>query len=43
MLHNHGMDSHRETISGYRRLKFTLAIVLIVVVAEVLGGTLNRN
>jgi cobalt-zinc-cadmium efflux system protein len=43
MVHNHGMDSHQETISSYRRLKFTLVIVLIVMVAEVLGGIFSGS
>ena len=38
MAHERGIDSHQEKISSYRRLKFTLAIVLSVMVAEILGG-----
>jgi cobalt-zinc-cadmium efflux system protein len=43
MAHNHSIDSHQETISNYRRLKFTLAIVLVVMVAEVVGGIFSGS
>jgi cobalt-zinc-cadmium efflux system protein len=37
------MDSHQETISSYRRLKVTLAIVLVIMVAEVIGGIFSSS
>ena len=43
MAHEHGLDSHQETISSYRRLKFTLAIVLVIMVAEVIGGIFSGS
>ena len=43
MAHKHGLDSHQETISSYRRLKFTLAIVLVIMVAEVIGGIFSGS
>jgi cobalt-zinc-cadmium efflux system protein len=43
MAYEHGIDSHRETISSYHRLKFTLAIVLIIMAAEVIGGILSGS
>jgi hypothetical protein len=38
MAHEHGKDSHQYAAGSFRRLKFTLAIVLVIMVAEVLGG-----
>lgn len=38
MVQRHNLDSHQETISSYSRLKYTLAIVLAVMVLEVIGG-----
>jgi cobalt-zinc-cadmium efflux system protein len=32
------MDNHHEAFTDYRRLKVTLAIVLLIMVAEILGG-----
>lgn len=43
MAHEHGLDSHQETISSYRRLKFTLAIVLVIMVAEIIGGIFSGS
>jgi cobalt-zinc-cadmium efflux system protein len=43
MAHNHSIDSHQETISSYRRLKVTLAIVLVIMVAEVVGGIFSGS
>jgi len=43
MAHNHSIDSHQETISSYRRLKITLAIVLVIMVAEVIGGIFSGS
>lgn len=43
MAHNHSIDSHQETISSYRRLKVTLAIVLVIMVAEVIGGIFSSS
>jgi cobalt-zinc-cadmium efflux system protein len=42
-VYNHSIDSHQETISSYRRLKITLAIVLVIMVAEVIGGILSGS
>lgn len=43
MAREHSIDSHQETISSYRRLKFALAIVLIIMVAEVIGGIFSGS
>lgn len=43
MAHERGIDSHQETVSSYRRLKFTLAIVLAVMVVEILGGIFSGS
>jgi cobalt-zinc-cadmium efflux system protein len=43
MAHERGIDSHQETISSYRRLKFTLALVLAVMVVEIVGGILSGS
>ena len=37
------MDSHQEALSSYRRLKITLAIVLVIMVAEVIGGIFSGS
>jgi cobalt-zinc-cadmium efflux system protein len=42
-VYNHSIDSHQETISSYRRLKITLAIVLVIMVAEVIGGIFSNS
>ena len=42
-MHTHDIDNHQETISSYRRLEFTLAIVLVIMVAEVIGGILSDS
>ena len=42
-VHTHDIDNHQETISSYRRLEFTLAIVLVIMVAEVIGGILSDS
>jgi cobalt-zinc-cadmium efflux system protein len=42
-VYNHSIDSHQETISSYRRLKITLAIVLVIMVAEVIGGIFSSS
>ena len=42
-MYNHSIDSHQETISSYRRLKITLAIVLVIMMAEVIGGILSGS
>jgi cobalt-zinc-cadmium efflux system protein len=36
-------DSHQETTNNYRRLRFTLAIVLTIMVVEVLGGIFSGS
>lgn len=38
VTHNHGVDIHQEALAGYSRLKITLALVLTIMVAEVIGG-----
>jgi cobalt-zinc-cadmium efflux system protein len=43
MAQERGIDSHQETISSYRRLKFTLALVLAVMVVEILGGIFSGS
>jgi cobalt-zinc-cadmium efflux system protein len=43
MAYKHSIGSHQETISSYRLLKFTLAIVLTVMVAEVIGGIFSGS
>jgi cobalt-zinc-cadmium efflux system protein len=43
MAHERGIDSHQETISSYRRLKFTLALVLAVMVVEIVGGIFSGS
>ena len=43
MAHERGIDSHQETISSYRRLKFTLAIVLTVMAVEIGGGIFSGS
>jgi cobalt-zinc-cadmium efflux system protein len=36
-------DSHQETTSNYRRLQFTMAIVLAIMVVEILGGIFSGS
>jgi cobalt-zinc-cadmium efflux system protein len=43
MAHEYGTDNHQEAINSYRRLKYTLAIVLVIMVAEVLGGIFSGS
>ncbi len=43
MAYERGVDSHQQTIRSYRRLKFTLAIVLTVMVVEILGGVFSGS
>jgi cobalt-zinc-cadmium efflux system protein len=43
MAHKHSVDHHQEALASYRRLKFTLAIVLTVMVAEVIGGIFSGS
>jgi cobalt-zinc-cadmium efflux system protein len=43
MAHKHSIDSHQQSISSYRRLKITLAIVVSVMVAEILGGIFSGS
>jgi cobalt-zinc-cadmium efflux system protein len=43
MAHERRIDSHQETISSYRRLKFTLAIVLAVMAVEIVGGIFSGS
>ena len=43
MTQERGIDSHQETISSYRRLKFTLAIVLTVMAVEIGGGIFSGS
>jgi len=38
VTHNHSVDTHQEALTGYSRLKLTLALVLTIMVAEVIGG-----
>ena len=42
-MHNQSIYSHQETINNYRRLKITLAIVLVIMVAEVVGGIFSSS
>jgi cobalt-zinc-cadmium efflux system protein len=43
MASNRYTANHQETISSYRRLKITLTIVLVIMVAEVTGGILSSS
>lgn len=43
MARNRSTDSHQETISSYRRLKITLAIVLVIIAAEIIGGIFSNS
>jgi cobalt-zinc-cadmium efflux system protein len=43
MAHERGVDSHQEAAGSFRRLKFTLAIVLVIMMAEVLGGIFSGS
>jgi cobalt-zinc-cadmium efflux system protein len=43
MTHTHPIDSHQETAGSYRRLKITLAIVLVIMVAEVIGSIFSGS
>jgi cobalt-zinc-cadmium efflux system protein len=43
MAHERSITSHKETISSYRRLKFTLAIVLTIMVVEIVGGIFSGS
>jgi cobalt-zinc-cadmium efflux system protein len=43
MAHERGIDSHQETIGSYRRLRFTLAIILTVMAVEIAGGILSGS
>jgi cobalt-zinc-cadmium efflux system protein len=43
MAHEHGTDNHKEATGSFRRLKFTLAIVLVIMVAEFLGGIFSGS
>jgi len=41
--HTNNRDSHHEALSDYRRLKITLAIVLSVMGAEIIGGIFSGS
>ncbi len=43
MAHEHGLDNHQEALTSYRRLRLTLAVVLVVMVAEVIGGIFSGS
>ena len=43
MARNHSTDYHQETVSSYRNLKITLAIVLVIMAAEVIGGIFSSS
>jgi cobalt-zinc-cadmium efflux system protein len=43
MASNRDTANHQETFSSYRRLKITLTIVLVIMVAEVTGGILSNS
>ncbi|OGO32937.1 MAG: hypothetical protein A2Z29_01735 [Chloroflexi bacterium RBG_16_56_11] len=43
MAHQHHTNDHGEVSLGYRRMFFTLAIVLIIMVAEVIGGIVSGS
>lgn len=43
MAYNQIMNSHQEMISSYRRLIFTLVIVLTIMVVEIIGGILSGS
>jgi cobalt-zinc-cadmium efflux system protein len=43
MASNRDTANHQETFSSYRRLKITLSIVLVIMVAEVTGGILSNS
>ncbi len=43
MAHKHSVDHHQEALASYRRLQFTLAIVLTIMVAEVIGGIFSGS
>jgi cobalt-zinc-cadmium efflux system protein len=43
MAHQHGTNEHLEARSGYRRMFLTLGIVLVVMVAEVIGGLISGS
>jgi len=43
MTRNHSTDSHQEIISSYRNLKITLAIVLVIMAVEVVGGIFSSS
>lgn len=43
MTHQHTSNHHRESTDGYRRMKLTVAIVLTIMVAEVIGGILSGS
>ena len=43
MAYERGVDSHQQTIRSYRRLKFALAIVLMVMVVEIVGGVFSGS
>jgi len=43
MARNRSTDNHQETASSYRRLKITLAIVLVIMAAEIIGGIFSNS
>ena len=43
MAYQPGADSHQQAVHSYRRLRFTLAIVLTVMVVEILGGVFSGS
>lgn len=43
MAQQRSRDSHQQTTSNYRRLQITLVIVLVIMVAEILGGIFSGS
>ena len=43
MAHQQGINNNQEPSTGYRRMKLTLAIVLTVMVAEIIGGIISGS
>jgi cobalt-zinc-cadmium efflux system protein len=43
MAYERGVDSHHQSVRSYRRLRFTLVIVLTVMVVEILGGVFSGS
>jgi cobalt-zinc-cadmium efflux system protein len=43
MAPERGTDNHQESVNSYRRLKYTLAIVLTIMAAEFVGGIFSGS